>query len=76
MHFGFLTDDMERVLPTLVRSDHSSTYKALVYQDLIAVLTAALQTQQRQIEELQRHCKGTANKATAEEPCEVVCNII
>jgi len=59
--FGFIAQDLERVLPELVRTLNSKPLegeptdkKAVVYQDLIAVLAAASQSQQRTIEQQQQ----------------------
>lgn len=57
MRFGFLADELETVVPQVVRTVPGQTYadeKTVIYQDLIALLTAAAQGQQR-IVETQQH---------------------
>merc|ERR1712050_329387 len=56
MRFGFIADELESVLPQLVRSVGNQQVvdqKAVVYQDLIALLAAAGQSQQHRIETLE-----------------------
>jgi len=56
VRFGFLADELERSLPQVVRSytgDGGRSWKGVVYQDMIAVLTAALKEQQARLEEYQ-----------------------
>jgi hypothetical protein len=53
MRFGFIADELESVVPEVVRhpGDREVTdQKAVVYQDLIALLAAASQSQQKLIE--------------------------
>lgn len=53
MRFGFIADELESVVPEVVRrsGDHEVVdQKAVVYQDLIALLAAASQSQQQVIE--------------------------
>jgi hypothetical protein len=58
MRFGFIADELESVVPQVVRrlGDRSDVadQKAVVYQDLIALLAAALQEQQGRMEALER----------------------
>jgi len=57
MRFGFIADELENVIPEVVRrpGDREVTdQKAVVYQDLIALLAAAAQSQQQVIEQQQR----------------------
>jgi len=56
MRFGFIADELDQVVPEVVRrpGDREVTdQKAVVYQDLIALLASASQSQQKLIEELQ-----------------------
>jgi len=56
MRFGFIADELESVVPEVVRrpGDREVTdQKAVVYQDLIALLAAASQSQQKVIEQQQ-----------------------
>lgn len=53
MKFGFIAQELEGVFPNLVRTKAEGT-KAIASQDLIAVLTLALQTLQTQLEDYQR----------------------
>jgi len=55
MRFGFIADELESVVPQVVRTVGNrevTDQKAVVYQDLIAVLAAAAQSQQQAMEEL------------------------
>jgi len=54
MRFGFIADELESVVPEVVRrpGDRDVTdQKAVVYQDLIALLASASQSQQNLIEQ-------------------------
>lgn len=56
MRFGFIADELESVVPEVVRRPGDrevSDQKAVVYQDLIALLAAASQSQQKLIEQQQ-----------------------
>lgn len=56
MRFGFVADELESVVPQVVRNMGNREVpdqKAVVYQDLIALLTAALQEQQRTLRDQQ-----------------------
>jgi hypothetical protein len=50
-HFGFVAQEVEEVLPELVRQD-SQGKKTLNYNELIPYLVRAIQEQQKEIEEL------------------------
>lgn len=57
MRFGFIADELDSVIPEVVRRPGDrevSDQKAVVYQDLIALLAAAAQSQQQVIEQQQR----------------------
>jgi hypothetical protein len=47
---GFIAEDVERVIPELVRTDEMG-YKALAYDKLVPVLVEAVKQQQREIGE-------------------------
>jgi len=56
MRFGFIADELETVVPQIVRTVGQRDYadqKGVVYQDLIALLAAAAQGQQTVIEKQQ-----------------------
>jgi len=56
MRFGFIADELDTVVPEVVRTAGDrevSDQKAVVYQDLIALLAAASQSQQKVIESLE-----------------------
>lgn len=53
LKFGFIAQELEGVFPNLVRTKADAT-KAIASQDLIAVLTLALQTLQKELEDYQR----------------------
>lgn len=50
--YGFVAQELERVLPTVVRE--KDDYKHVQYQDLIALLTLTAQSQQDRLESLER----------------------
>merc|ERR1711957_977437 len=53
MRFGFLADELESVVPNVVRTTKAKEFidqKAVQYQDLIALLASAAQSQQQKIE--------------------------
>lgn len=56
LKFGFIAQDLETVFPNLVRNignkDQVEDAKAIASQDLIAVLTLALQTLQKEVDHL------------------------
>jgi hypothetical protein len=56
MRFGFIADELESVVPEVVRNTKDRDVpdqKGVVYQDLIALLAAASQSQQKMIESLE-----------------------
>jgi len=56
MRFGFIADELESVIPEVVRRGGDrevDDQKAVVYQDLIALIAAASQSQQKLIESQQ-----------------------
>lgn len=56
-HVGFLAQDVERVLPEVVK-DGDSGYKAVSYQNITAVLVEAMKSQQTLIESQQRELES------------------
>lgn len=61
MRFGFIADELESVVPQVVRTMRNSEVedqKAVIYQDLIALLAAAAQSQQARIEGQQARIEG------------------
>lgn len=54
LKFGFVAQELESVLPNLVRTSEQDDTKSVASQDLIAVLTLAMQMLQRQNEEHRR----------------------
>merc|ERR1712127_1031576 len=57
MRFGFIADELESVVPEVVRTGKGKAFadqKAVQYQDLIALLAAAAQSQQQRIDEMQQ----------------------
>lgn len=54
LKFGFIAQELETVFPNLVRKVGQDDTKAVASQDLIAVLTLALQTLQKEFDEQRR----------------------
>jgi UDP-3-O-[3-hydroxymyristoyl] glucosamine N-acyltransferase len=50
--FGFIAQEVERVVPDLVYTHNDTETKGLFYQDLIALLVEAVQEQQNETEQL------------------------
>ena len=48
---GFIAQDVEKIIPEVVTTDNNG-YKGMSYERITPVLTAAIQEQQKQIEEL------------------------
>ncbi len=59
-HFGFVAQEVEKILPELVRQD-SKGKKMLNYDELIPYLVRAIQEQQKQIEELKEKISKMSN---------------
>lgn len=56
MRFGFIADELENVVPNVVRTTSGKAFtnqQAVMYQDLIALLTSAAQSQQQTIDDQQ-----------------------
>jgi len=54
LKFGFIAQELETVFPNLVRTVGKDDTKSVASQDLIAVLTLALQTLQKEFDETRR----------------------
>eukprot|EP00429_Kryptoperidinium_foliaceum_P045395 CAMPEP_0176116456 /NCGR_PEP_ID=MMETSP0120_2-20121206/58494_1 /TAXON_ID=160619 /ORGANISM="Kryptoperidinium foliaceum, Strain CCMP 1326" /LENGTH=291 /DNA_ID=CAMNT_0017450721 /DNA_START=206 /DNA_END=1081 /DNA_ORIENTATION=- len=54
LKFGFIAQELETVFPNLVRTIGKDDTKAVASQDLIAVLTLALQTLQKEFDDARR----------------------
>jgi hypothetical protein len=70
-HFGFISQEVEEVLPELIRQD-SQGKKLLNYNEFIPFLVQALKEQQKEIEELKLALNeygilGTSSEATSSE---------
>jgi hypothetical protein len=59
--YGFIAQELENVLPDLVVSLNTSATKAVLYQDLIAILTLVIQQQQEHIENLGIEIRNVSN---------------
>jgi hypothetical protein len=57
-HFGFIAQEVEEVLPELVRQD-SQGKKILNYNELVPYLVRAIQEQQKEIEELKAQIQNS-----------------
>jgi len=67
MRFGFIADELESVVPEVVRTGANKqveNQKAVVYQDLIALLAAASQSQQKLIEAQQSEVSQMKSEAS------------
>jgi hypothetical protein len=67
MRFGFIADELENVVPEVVRRPGDrevSQQKAVVYQDLIALLFAGSQSQQGVIDRNQKRIVDLADRLT------------
>ncbi len=53
---GFIAQDVEKIIPEVVTTDNNG-YKGMSYERITPVLTAAIQEQQKQIEELKSEIK-------------------
>merc|ERR1719421_1316592 len=60
--YGFVAQELERVLPSVVRE--KDDYKHVQYQDLIALLTLTAKAQQERMDSLEQEIRG---KVTAEQ---------
>jgi len=69
LKFGFIAQELESVFPNLVRTSGSDDTKSVASQDLIAVLTLALQTLQQELDE---HRKELAEQRSRMERLEQI----
>ncbi|MBN2197805.1 tail fiber domain-containing protein, partial [Candidatus Wolfebacteria bacterium] len=51
IQFGFIAQEMEKIIPEIVTINNDG-YKGISYERLVPILTAAIQEQQKQIDEL------------------------
>jgi hypothetical protein len=54
VRYGFIAQDVEKVLPNIVAKDPSTSMLSLRYDDLIAPMVKSIQEQQAQIKDLQK----------------------
>merc|ERR1719181_721194 len=54
--YGFVAQEVERVLPSVVRE--KDTYKHVLYQDLIALLTLSAKAQNERLDSLEKELSG------------------
>lgn len=50
---GFIAQELEEVLPSLVKTSEKSGYKSVQYSNLTALLTAGIKEQQEKIDKLE-----------------------
>merc|ERR1712032_1233756 len=62
LKFGFIAQELESVFPNLVRTVGPDNSKAIASQDLIAVLTLALQMLQKDLDEQRRQTEELVNR--------------
>lgn len=65
--YGFIADEVEATIPNVVRErlDLPDHHKGIVYQDLIAVLAAALQSMQQRLEVSESYARGYGSRLEA-----------
>lgn len=64
--FGFIADEVQMTIPQVVREhDTPARIKGIMYEDLLSVLTAALQSMQRQLEGADAVAQGTRQQQLA-----------
>jgi septal ring factor EnvC (AmiA/AmiB activator) len=63
--YGFVAQELERVLPSVVRE--KDDYKHVQYQDLIALLTLTAKAQQERLDSLSVETLELRGKVTAEQ---------
>jgi len=76
IRFGFIADEMERVLPQVVREMPSNAHgpektKGIVYPDLVAVLTAMMRdfsSQMKAVKARVRHAEAELDRLDQEDP--------
>jgi len=62
LKFGFIAQEVETVFPNLVRTVENTNTKAIASQDLIAVLTFALQNLQKEHDAAMREIAETRDR--------------
>jgi Mg2+ and Co2+ transporter CorA len=50
MHFGFIAQEVEKIFPSLVKDIDENGMKGIIYNDLIAVITMAVQQQMEKVD--------------------------
>jgi Mg2+ and Co2+ transporter CorA len=50
MHFGFIAQEVEKIFPSLVKDVDENGMKGIIYNDLIAVITMAVQQQMEKVD--------------------------
>ena len=58
-HFGLIAEEVAEVMPNVVKMDAEGLPAAVIYSDLIPLLLAILQRQQKQIDELRKKPEET-----------------
>ena len=52
LHFGFVAQELEKVLPEVVHTERETGLRLVMYQDLLAVLALALKAQDQEVRSL------------------------
>jgi hypothetical protein len=56
--FGFVAQEVEKVIPEIVQTENTSEgYKSVQYDKVVALLVEAMKEQQKQIEQLKKEVK-------------------
>lgn len=55
IHYGFLAQDVEKILPELVENNNISGYKTVNYQELIPLILLKMKKMQYEIDELKNN---------------------
>ena len=59
MNIGFIAQEVEEILPSVVHTDDSEEkMKSINYASMVALLTEAIKQQQKQIDELKEKLNG------------------
>jgi len=65
--FGFIADDLQATIPQVVREkEDGERLKGILFEDLVAVLAAALQSMQRQLEEFSTSMTAQSHRHSLE----------
>lgn len=62
LKFGFIAQELETVFPNLIRTAEDNNSKAVASQDLIALLTLALQTLQKDFDDARRELEEQSSR--------------